>query len=133
MRTATWTRELVARLRLPRRPARVRLTVLYSGLFLVSGVVLLAVTYLLASRPISGEFLISGSDGGPAPEPNILNAGATAAGGLSKTQSGDSHAGICDRVAGESRSNTGKPAPLVVSVKHRENGTSIEAGGTGSR
>jgi len=36
--------------RLPRRSARLRLTVLFGGLFLVSGVILLAVTYLLVDQ-----------------------------------------------------------------------------------
>jgi signal transduction histidine kinase len=43
--------------RLPRRSARLRLTVLFGGLFLVSGTILLAVTYLLvdqATGPGSG-------------------------------------------------------------------------------
>lgn len=38
------------RLRLPRRTARLRLTALYGGVFLVSGVALLAVTYVLFER-----------------------------------------------------------------------------------
>jgi signal transduction histidine kinase len=37
-------------LRLPRRTARIRLTALYSGLFLLSGVALLAITYALFER-----------------------------------------------------------------------------------
>ncbi len=37
-------------LRLPRRTVRLRLTLLYGGLFLISGVVLLAITYLLVAR-----------------------------------------------------------------------------------
>jgi signal transduction histidine kinase len=39
---------------LPRRTVRLRLTLLYGGLFLVSGVVLLAVTYLLVTNKIFG-------------------------------------------------------------------------------
>jgi signal transduction histidine kinase len=42
-----------ARLRLPRRTARLRLTALYGGLFLVCGTVLLAVSYLLAEQAIA--------------------------------------------------------------------------------
>jgi signal transduction histidine kinase len=38
--------------RLPRRTARLRLTALYGGLFLLCGVVLLAITYLLVQRAI---------------------------------------------------------------------------------
>jgi signal transduction histidine kinase len=41
--------------RLPRRTVRLRLTLLYGGLFLVSGVVLLAVTYLLVTNRIFGD------------------------------------------------------------------------------
>jgi signal transduction histidine kinase len=41
---------LLSRPRLPRRTARLRLTVLYGGLFLVSGVALVAVTYVLFER-----------------------------------------------------------------------------------
>jgi hypothetical protein len=36
--------------RLPQRTVRLRLALLYSGLFLVSGVVLLAITYVLFRR-----------------------------------------------------------------------------------
>jgi signal transduction histidine kinase len=39
-----------ARLRLPRRTARLRLTVLYGGLFLLSGIALVASTYVLFER-----------------------------------------------------------------------------------
>lgn len=45
---------------LGRRTVRVRLTLLYSGLFLGSGAVLLAVTYLLASQPVTSSFKITG-------------------------------------------------------------------------
>jgi signal transduction histidine kinase len=51
MRLFAWP----AALRLPRRAVRLRLTLLYGGLFLVSGVVLLAVTYLLVTNKIVGE------------------------------------------------------------------------------
>src|SRR5580700_3321381 len=37
-------------LRLPRRTARLRLTTVYSGLFLLSGVALAAITYVLFER-----------------------------------------------------------------------------------
>ena len=43
-----------AALRLPRRTVRLRLTLLYGGLFLVSGVMLLAVTYLLVTNKLFG-------------------------------------------------------------------------------
>jgi signal transduction histidine kinase len=47
----SWPR-LVGSLRLPRRTARLRLTVLYGGLFLACGAALLAVTYALVERAI---------------------------------------------------------------------------------
>jgi HAMP domain-containing protein len=50
MRLPAWP----AALRLPRRTVRLRLTLLYGGLFLVSGMVLLAVTYLLVTNKIFG-------------------------------------------------------------------------------
>jgi signal transduction histidine kinase len=51
MRLPAWP----AALRLPRRTVRLRLTLLYGGLFLVSGVVLLVVTYLLVTNEFFGE------------------------------------------------------------------------------
>jgi hypothetical protein len=39
-------------LRLPRRTVRLRLTLVYGGLFLLSGAALLAITYLLVSRSL---------------------------------------------------------------------------------
>jgi peptidoglycan/LPS O-acetylase OafA/YrhL len=48
MRLPLWPAAL---LRLPRRTVRLRLTLLYGALFLVSGVVLLAVTYFLQQVP----------------------------------------------------------------------------------
>jgi signal transduction histidine kinase len=67
MRLASWP----AALRLPRRTVRLRLTLLYGGLFLVSGVVLLAVTYLLVTNKIFGAEAVFElrSAGGPAPPP----------------------------------------------------------------
>ena len=69
----TMPRFLLARLtprrwlHLPSRTVRLRLTLLYSGLFLVSGAVLLAITYLLF-RSSSGPYLLvpGGSRHGPA-------------------------------------------------------------------
>ena len=48
------------RLRLPRRTARLRLTLLYSGVFLLCAVGLLGLTYLLVAqgRPVSAEELL---------------------------------------------------------------------------
>jgi two-component system, OmpR family, sensor histidine kinase VanS len=50
-------------LHLPSRTVRLRLTLLYSGLFLVSGAVLLAITYLLVSRSSRPDLIVAG--GGP--------------------------------------------------------------------
>lgn len=50
-------------LRLPRRTARLRLTFFYSSLFLVSGVVLLGITYLLVERATSTYVLPNGQGG----------------------------------------------------------------------
>ncbi len=63
-------------LHLPRRTVRLRLTALYGGLFLVSGAVLLAITYgLVAGRSEATAFRIVGTQNGvvkavegPAPE-----------------------------------------------------------------
>ena len=44
---------------LPRRTVRLRLTLLYSGLFLASGAGLLAITYVLVAQRISGPFSVS--------------------------------------------------------------------------
>lgn len=46
---------IIARARHPRRTARLRLTLLYSGLFLASGAVLLAVTYALVVQAFTGN------------------------------------------------------------------------------
>ena len=44
-----------AALRLPRRTVRLRLTLLYGGVFLVSGVVLLTITYFLVTNEFFGR------------------------------------------------------------------------------
>jgi signal transduction histidine kinase len=55
-------------LRLPRRSIRLRLTVLYGGLFLIAGAALLAITYaLVASQPSLGGALIHITSGTAAP------------------------------------------------------------------
>jgi signal transduction histidine kinase len=52
-------------LHLPRRTVRLRLTALYGGLFLISGAVLLAITYgLVVGRPVLTAFRIVGASGG---------------------------------------------------------------------
>jgi signal transduction histidine kinase len=45
----------LAALRLPRRTVRLRLTLLYSALFLVSGAALLAITYFLLTKKVFGQ------------------------------------------------------------------------------
>ncbi len=50
-------------LRLPGQTIRLRLTLLYGGLFLISGVALLAVTYLLVSQATGHGFTYRGPDG----------------------------------------------------------------------
>jgi signal transduction histidine kinase len=72
MRPASWP----AALRLPGRTVRLRLTLVYGGLFLVSGVALLFVTYLLLTNRIFGDEPVfqTSYGGGPGPMP-------TAAGG----------------------------------------------------
>jgi two-component system, OmpR family, sensor histidine kinase VanS len=53
-------------LHLPSRTVRLRLTLLYSGLFLVSGAVLLAITYLLVRRASVPDLVVAGgSQHGP--------------------------------------------------------------------
>jgi two-component system, OmpR family, sensor histidine kinase VanS len=54
-------------LRLPARTVRLRLTLLYSGLFLVSGAVLLAITYVLVRRAGGPDLVVAGGSAhGPA-------------------------------------------------------------------
>jgi signal transduction histidine kinase len=75
MRLLSWP----AALRLPRRTVRLRLTLLYGALFLVSGVVLLAVTYFLVTNKFFGEVVfqtsnspvpVPGGAAGPTPRPD---------------------------------------------------------------
>src|SRR5260221_5798015 len=54
---------LVGRRRLPRRTIRLRLTMLFGALFLVSGAGLLAVTYALVSHATGGVLVANGADG----------------------------------------------------------------------
>lgn len=51
------------RLRLPHRTLRFRLTLLYGGLFLLAGVALLAITYLLFDHSTATELFVSGKTG----------------------------------------------------------------------
>lgn len=58
------TRRLDRARRLPRRTVRLRLTLLYGGLFLASGAALLAVTYLLVATQFPGRHVVTGPNGG---------------------------------------------------------------------
>src|SRR5262245_62004072 len=60
---------LPAALGLPRRTVRLRLTLLYGGLFLVSGVVLLVVTYLLVTNTVFGDQPVFQTSSGNSPVP----------------------------------------------------------------
>ena len=84
--------------RLPRRTVRLRLTLLYGGLFLISGAVLLAVTYVLVVNATDGvifkgqngsEVSVHGSHNGAAPNgggqpPAVQTSGGSS--GLSPSQ-----------------------------------------------
>ncbi|MEU0565137.1 ATP-binding protein [Nonomuraea sp. NPDC005983] len=64
----------LARPHLPRRTVRLRMTLLYGGLFLVSGVVLLAITYLLVRHAVMGQVVksfIPAQGDGSVPSPNM--------------------------------------------------------------
>jgi signal transduction histidine kinase len=68
------------RLHLPRRTARLRLTVLYGGLFLACGAILLAVTYLLVQHAIApgghiNESTLPPSDVTVSPDTGALSKG----------------------------------------------------------
>jgi signal transduction histidine kinase len=74
--------------RLPRRTVRLRLTLLYGALFLVSGVVLLAVTYFLVTNKFFGEHVFQTIYGNsPVTVPDA--AGPTIAPGRGPDQSPD--------------------------------------------
>lgn len=55
---------LPRRLRVPRRTVRLRLTMVYGGLFLVSGAVLLAVTYVLVANRLPAAVSVHKTSGG---------------------------------------------------------------------
>jgi signal transduction histidine kinase len=59
--------------RLPSRTVRLRLTLLYSGLFLVSGVLLLAITYLLFRSATGINLIVTPADPGASINPSTLN------------------------------------------------------------
>jgi signal transduction histidine kinase len=55
--------DLAARPHLPRRTVRLRLTLLYGGLFLLSGIVLLGITYALVREATDGVYVYRGPNG----------------------------------------------------------------------
>jgi signal transduction histidine kinase len=55
--------KLAVRPHLPRRTVRLRLTLIYGGLFLISGAGLLAITYVLVQNATAGGFSYSGPNG----------------------------------------------------------------------
>ncbi|SEF32302.1 Signal transduction histidine kinase [Amycolatopsis pretoriensis] len=59
----------LARAHLPGRTVRLRLTLLYGGLFLLSGFLLLAITYVLFQHAITGQFKSFVPAGGGQPPP----------------------------------------------------------------
>ncbi|MCC5579589.1 HAMP domain-containing protein [Microtetraspora sp. AC03309] len=64
----------LARPHLPRRTVRLRLTLLYGGLFLVSGATLLAITYVLVRHAVMGQAVksfIPAPDNVPVPSPGM--------------------------------------------------------------
>jgi signal transduction histidine kinase len=58
--------QLAFRPHLPRRTVRLRLTLLYGGLFLVSGAAVLAITYVLVVHATSGALTVNGPNGASA-------------------------------------------------------------------
>ena len=52
-----------SRLRLSRRTVRFRLTILYGGLFLVAGIGLLAITYVLVDHSTTTALFVSNKNG----------------------------------------------------------------------
>jgi signal transduction histidine kinase len=56
MRLSNWLTRCAARVRRPRRTVRLRLTLLYGGLFIVCGAGLLTITYVLVSSSTHGAY-----------------------------------------------------------------------------
>ncbi len=67
MRGPVRLRKVLFKLPLPRHTVRLRLTLLYSSLFLASGAGLLAMTYVLVAQRITGPFSLHVSGGAPLP------------------------------------------------------------------
>ncbi|NGN66166.1 HAMP domain-containing protein [Streptomyces sp. A7024] len=86
---------------LPRRTLRLRLTLLYGGLFLASGVALLAVTYVLVGQAVPGilaKNVIPAPEGSARPSGDskgrLLEPGADDAQGILGVPPGDQHAAV---------------------------------------
>jgi len=62
-------------LRLPRRTVRLRLTMVYGGLFLLSGTALLGITYLLVSQHLPRGPVTGGASIGSLPPPGVASGG----------------------------------------------------------
>ncbi len=60
-------------LRLPRRTVRLRLTMVYGGLFLLSGTALLGITYLLVSQHLPRGPVTGGASIGSPPPPGVAS------------------------------------------------------------
>jgi signal transduction histidine kinase len=77
-----------SRLRVPRQTVRLRLTMLYSGLFLTSGAVLLAIAYVIVDHAIplsvdcAHQFCVVGPSGGTAAGQHVLSGKGLTAGQL---------------------------------------------------
>jgi signal transduction histidine kinase len=86
----TMPRRLIAlrsRLRLPRRTVRLRLTLLYSGLFLASAAGLLAIAYALVAHQLSGPMRARSAGSPPVPTPSPHAPGVvTSSGGADQLQ-----------------------------------------------
>jgi signal transduction histidine kinase len=70
-----WQPRLMRRswLRLPRRTVRLRLTMVYGGLFLLSGAALLGITYLLVSQHLPRGLVTGGASIGSVPPPGVAS------------------------------------------------------------
>jgi signal transduction histidine kinase len=62
----------------PRLTIRARLTLVYGGLFLLAGMVMLGVTYALVAQRPPARNIVFGSSGVPHPSPEVLPSGAAA-------------------------------------------------------
>src|SRR5260370_41211101 len=60
-------------LRLPRRTVRLQLTMVYGGLFLLSGTALLGITYLLVSQHLPRGPVTGGASIGTPPPPRVAS------------------------------------------------------------